>query len=194
MDVYLLIETFSYPIIFLGALFEGESIVLIGSYLAAQGKFGLNLPLVTLISGVGAYIGHVIFFVLGRLYGEAILKFFPHKALHIEKSKQFFNKYGTLGIFISQYIYGVRLAFAVTIGISNISWTKFLVLQFFNCLTWSVIVTTIGSFFGKTIHDYLGDNPMVQWIIIGTYILVVLVYLRVHLYRDRIRLKDSPKA
>jgi membrane-associated protein len=193
MDIFKLIETFSYPAIFAGAFFEGETIVLIGSYLAAQQKYGLHLPYVTLLSGIGAYLGHVVFFVLGRLYGEKILKFFPHKAFHIERSKKFFNKYGTLGIFISQYVYGVRMAFAVAIGISDIAWSKFLFLQLINCMIWSIIVTTVGAFFGKAIHDYLGENPMIHWIIISIFVLIVLIILRIHRAHDRISIENKSK-
>ena len=97
---------YSYLIIFGWTFVEGETIVLIAAFMAAQGL--LDPLLLLVVSGFGSYLGDQCYFWLGRHYGVRLLKRFPSWRPGVENALSWLERYDVWFILSFRFIYGVR--------------------------------------------------------------------------------------
>jgi membrane protein DedA with SNARE-associated domain len=170
MPAALLVQKFGYIAVFIGTFLEGETILVMAGFAAQRGY--MRLPFVALYAMLGAYSGHVFWFWLGRTQGVKLLDRFPKMKKHFGKGIRMFERYGAPAIFITQWLYGLRITCAVIIGISRISAVKFLIYEAITCFIWAIIISTAGYFFGEAVEKVLGRAAHIErW---GLIILVVV--------------------
>ena len=168
MSPELLLQKFGYLAVFVGTFLEGETILVLAGFFAERGY--LQLPLVIACACGGAYVGHVFWFWLGRKQGVKMLDRFPKMKRHFGKGIRIFERYGAPAIFITQWLYGLRITCAVIIGISRISTVKFLIYEAITCIVWAIIIASAGYVFGTAVERVLGRAAHIE-----RYGLIVLV-------------------
>src|SRR5947209_6194550 len=131
MQAELLLQKFGYLAVYIGTFLEGETILVMAGFFAERGYLELFLVIITAFGG--AYTGHVFWFWLGRTQGVKLLDRFPKMKKHFGKGIRMFERYGAPAIFITQWLYGLRVTCAVIIGISRISTIKFLLYEAMTC-------------------------------------------------------------
>src|SRR5438309_5053018 len=149
MSPELLLQKFGYFAVFIGTFLEGETILVMAGFFAERGY--LELALVILTAFCGAYSGHVFWFWLGRKQGVKLLDRFPKMKKHFGKGIRMFERYGAPAIFITQWLYGLRVTCAVIIGISRISLLKFLLYEALTCTIWAIVIGSLGYYFGRAV-------------------------------------------
>src|SRR5712692_10008758 len=154
MSPELLLQKFGYLAVFVGTFLEGETILVLAGFFAERGY--MHLPLVMVWAFGGAYAGHVFWFWLGRTQGVRLLDRFPKMRKHFGRGIRLFERYGAPAIFITQWLYGLRITCAVIIGISRISMIKFLVYEAVTCVVWSIVIGAAGYYFGRAVESILG--------------------------------------
>jgi membrane protein DedA with SNARE-associated domain len=160
MTPELLLQKFGYLAVFVGTFLEGETILVMAGFFAERGY--LKLPLVVVTACAGAYVGHVFWFFLGRTQGVKLLDKFPRMKRHFGKGIRLFERYGAPAIFITQWLYGLRITCAVIIGISKVSTIKFLVYEALTCIVWAIIIGTAGYYFGRAVERVLGRAAHIE--------------------------------
>ena len=160
MSPELLLQKFGYLAVYVGTFLEGETILVLAGFFAERGY--LHLPLVALCAFGGAYTGHVFWFWLGRSQGVKMLDRFPRMKKHFGKGIRIFERYGAPAIFITQWLYGLRITCAVIIGISKISTLKFLVYEAITCIVWAIIIAIAGFVFGTAVERILGRAAHIE--------------------------------
>lgn len=183
MSPELLLQKFGYWAVFVGTFLEGETILVLAGFFAERGY--LNLPAVVIWAFAGAYLGHVGWFWLGRTQGVKLLERFPKMKKHFGKGIRMFERYGAPAIFITQWLYGLRITCAVIIGISRISTVKFLIYEAFTCAIWAAVIACLGYVFGTAIERLLGRAAHIE-----RYGLIALVVVGVgiwlyHRWKDK---------
>ena len=186
MSPELLLQKFGYLAVFVGTFLEGETILVLAGFFAERGH--LNLTAVILWAFSGAYVGHIFWFWLGRSQGVKLLDRFPKMKKHFGKGIRMFERYGAPAIFITQWLYGLRITCAVVIGISRISTIKFLVYEAITCAIWAVVIAGLGYVFGTAVERILGRAAHIE-----RYGLIVLIAagLAVWLYHRRKEKRES---
>jgi membrane protein DedA with SNARE-associated domain len=178
-----LLHKFGYLAVFVGTLLEGETILVLAGFFAERGY--LEFLLVVLCAFSGAYVGHVSWFWLGRTQGVRLLDRFPKLKKHFGKGIRLFERYGALAIFITQWLYGLRLTSAVIIGISRISTIKFLIYEAVTCIVWAFAITTAGFYFGRAVERVLGRAAHIEkWGLLLLVVIGVAVFAW-HRWKDR---------
>lgn len=165
-----LLEQFGYLAVFLGTFLEGEAILVAAGFFASRGY--LDIWLVTLVAFLGAYVGHLFWFWLGRAHGVRLLDRFPSMKRHFGKGVRVFERYGAAAIIITQWIYGLRITCAVIIGMSKIGLMKFLFYEALSCAIWAAAITALGYYFGRAIESLLGRVEHIEKY--GLLIIVVI--------------------
>jgi membrane protein DedA with SNARE-associated domain len=169
MSPEFLLHKFGYLAVFVGTFLEGETILVMAGFFAERGY--MEIFTVALVAAAGAYVGHTFWFWLGRTQGVKILDRFPKMKKHFGRGIRIFERYGAPAIFITQWLYGLRVTCAVIIGISRISVLKFLVLEAVTCLIWAAVISAAGYYFGRAVESVLGRAAHIEkW---GLLILVV---------------------
>ena len=170
MQAELLLQKFGYLAVFIGTFLEGETILVMAGFFAERGY--LKLALVILVAFLGSYAGHCFWFWLGRTQGVKLLDRFPKMRKHFGKGIRMFERYGAPAIFITQWLYGLRVTCAVIIGISKISTVKFLLYEAVTCAVWAAVIGVCGYYFGRAIESVLGRAEHIEkW---GLLLLVVV--------------------
>ena len=185
--------TYGYWVVFFGVMLEnaglpvpGETILLIAGYFASTGEF--NLALVMIIAATGAVVGDNLGFAIGHRYGRSFLLrvgryvfLTPKRFEHIEN---YFQKYGEKTILVARFITGLRVFAALLAGASNMRWRVFLLYNMIGALLWSVVITSLGFFFGQSLPLLL------KWVgRSGTILLIaalVIAAVSWRIYRHRV--------
>lgn len=181
-----LLHEFGYLAVFIGTFLEGETILVMAGFFAERGY--LQIFAVMAVAASGAYAGHVFWFWLGRTQGVRLLDRFPRMKRHFGKGIRIFERYGAPAIFITQWLYGLRITCAVIIGISRISAVKFLIYEAVTCVVWGIIIGAAGYYFGRAVEEILGKAAHIErW---GLLILIV-AGLSIWLYHRRKERQES---
>lgn len=183
MSFEILLQKFGYAAVFFGTFLEGEGILVLAGFFAQQRYLSLFTVIITAF--LGSYAGHLFWFWLGRRHGVKLLERYPKMKRQFGKGLRLFERYGAQTIFISQYLYGLRIAGAVIVGISKIRMIEFLIYQAISCLIWSIVIAGLGFYFGKAVERFLGRAGAVQKYALGAIIVVMLIIFLVHRIRER---------
>jgi membrane protein DedA with SNARE-associated domain len=178
-----LLHHFGYLAVFAGTFLEGETILVLAGFFASRGK--LSLPLVLLVAAAGAYAGHVFWFWLGRSQGTRLVRRFPRFERQIARSLELIERHGAGAIFLTQYLYGLRVASAVVFGLSAMSRRKFLLYQALSCALWATLIGLLGYFFGRAVARVLGQAAVVEKYAIVAILLLGGAIFLYHRLRER---------
>lgn len=149
-EVQHLVATYGYWLMLFGALIEGETFLLAGGIAAQQGM--LHLPGLILLGFIGSTIHDNVFFFLGRYAGGAVLKRKPKWKSKADATLNLFDKYGVLLIIALRFMYGFRTIIPTVIGMSPISYSKFLIFDIIGGIIWSSTFILAGYLFGQAIE------------------------------------------
>jgi membrane protein DedA with SNARE-associated domain len=161
LQLLYLFQQYGYVIIFAGTFFEGETILVLGGLLANRGEMNFWLVIVTAVAA--SYLGHVVFYILGKTSSNWILIKFPKFQIRIRQAEYIIRRYETMSLFLTQYIFGIRLASALAFGILNMNIGKFLSLQLISCLVWAILFASLGYWLGESSHLFISN---IEWAIL----------------------------
>jgi len=153
LQLLYLFQQYGYLIIFAGTFFEGETTLVLGGLLANQRHLNFWMVVGTAVSA--SYIGHVVFYFLGKTSSVWILEKFPALKIKIEQAEYIIRRYETLSLFITQYVFGIRLASALSFGILDMKISKFLSLQLISCLVWAILFAALGYWVGSSLDNLI---------------------------------------
>lgn len=165
------IAQWGYVAVFLGAMVEGESVILTASYLAYKGI--LSFPIVMGVAFVGTFCADQALFFLGRHYGTRLLHHWPHLEHRMERPFALLRKWGTWYIMTFRFIYGVRIISSVVIGMSGIPPRRFLGLNFISGVVWAVISCGAGYLIGDGIEWMLQNFDLWQKYMFGGFAIMM---------------------
>lgn len=165
--------------LFFGFFFPGESLLFTAGILASQGllDFYILAPLVF----AGAVLGDTVGYAFGRRVGPAIFRsenslFFNKK--NIERTKMFYEKYGTKTIILARFVPIVRTFAPIFAGVGRMRYKTFLTYNLIGGALWGLGVTGIAYYLGSLIPDlerYL--LPIVLLIIFVSLLPLAMEYI-----------------
>ncbi len=175
-----LIATYGYPVIFVGSLLEGETIVILGAIAAKIGY--LHLGLVMLAAWMGSFVGDQLYFQIGRRYGARMIARWPSWQMRAERVNRLLVKYDRWFIVGFRFIYGLRTVSPFVIGMSRVSAGRFM---FWNVLAaglWAVLIAGLGYAFGQVIELFLAELKRYELYVFGGVIAVgLLLWIAYHI-------------
>jgi len=184
-----LVAQYGYPAALVGAVFEGETVLVLAGLFAHRGI--LDLPLLIALGALGGAAGDIVYFTLGRRYGGALLERFPKFAPAAARVHALIERYPDLVVFGIRFLYGLRTVGPAVIGASAVSWPRFLLLNALGALVWSACWVGCGYVLGEAAHRLLGKVMHIEReFFIVAAVVAVVVTLAMRIRRHRIR---SPK-
>ena len=145
-----------YAVFFL-VMIEGDITLLLAGVLAHSGFFGDHSFLQVLLFGtLAGVVSDHIAYGAGRGFGKTVRGFGFYRAAkpRIEKLTA---RFGSVSIFLSKYIYGLRWATCIFHGVSRARYLRFLLLAIASCFLWVLILSGAGYFFSSAVMSLIGD-------------------------------------
>jgi membrane protein DedA with SNARE-associated domain len=128
-----------------------EAILPFGGYLSFTGR--LNLVWMIIIGTLGGTVGSIGAYYLGKFGGRPLVEKYADKLKlsksHLEKSDEYFNKYGEKIVFYSRLLPIIRTFISLPAGISKMDFKKFTIYTFLGSLIWSVVLGYAGYKMGE---------------------------------------------
>ncbi len=146
---------YGYISVFLGTLLEGETFILIGGFLAHRGYLAFHL--VAGAAALGAFVGDMAYFFVGRRYGRSLLQRSRRAREILPWLDRVMKRYHVLWIFLVRYLYGARWLAAVAAGSSRMSPWRFALWTLPACALWALLGSGAGFLAGEAIRRLLGD-------------------------------------
>lgn len=169
---YALLFAFAFgeSIAVVGILVPGATFVVLFGFVISQGIYDIGDAV--FIGAVGAILGDVFSFVLGRR-GIDPAKRFPRLFAQstVDRAEKFMHEYGVAGVFLGRFIGPMRPFVPFIAGALKMKWRSFMAMNITSGILWSVSYLAIGFFFGQfwsSIHRGL------RWVGIGLFIIIVI--------------------
>jgi membrane protein DedA with SNARE-associated domain len=176
IDFTSLLQQYGYLALFIATVLEGESILVLAGFAAHQGY--LHLPLVIFCAATGGFLGDEIFFAVGRLFGQRLVRRYKRLVPKIDKVDDLISRYPSAPVIGVRFLYGLRIAGPIAIGMTSMSWLRFATLNLVGAALWATIIGGIGYVFGDVIKTMFAN--MHEASIIG---LLLFIALTTHLWK-----------
>jgi len=170
--VFLFILIFLESALVIFPYLPGDSLLFITGALSARGILSLELILVSL--SIAAIIGGVVNYWIGHFLGQEILdhKWNFVRKEHIDKTHQFFEKYGGFTIVIARFIPFVRSFAPFFAGLGQMNFGHFMLYNVLGGILWVCAFVLGGYFFGNL--PIVRENfSLVILLIIGLSLLAI---------------------
>jgi len=168
--LYDLLGQYGIYAVFILVVIEGDITLLIAGVLAQSGFFGPHSFLWVMLAGTlgGAASDNIAYF-LGRQFRKGVrdIRFYRAAQPRMERLTQ---NFGTLSIFLSKYIYGLRWASCIFYGVGRMPYLRFLLLSLSSCFVWVLVLSGAGYFFSGAVMGLIGDFER-----LGKALLVIVV-------------------
>lgn len=146
---------YGYLALFVGSLLEGETFLLLAGFAAHRGY--LSYPMVVLVGFLGGTLGDLISFTVGRRWGQGILVRFPRMTRRVEQVNGLVERYHSVVIVMVRFMYGLRVAGPVVIGMSGVRVGRFVLFNALGAAIWAVLVSGAGYWSGNAVDALFKD-------------------------------------
>ena len=160
MSVSALVAQYGYAFVFVGALAEGESVLLAAGFAAHRGM--LKLPEVMLVAFVASTFGDQLCFHLGRRHGARLLARFPSLQAPLQRVQPMLARHPNAAILSLRFLYGLRTAGPIVVGALGVSRWRFAALNLASAALWSLAFCLLGYQFGQAMQWLLKDLRAVE--------------------------------
>ncbi len=174
MDIGALVAQYGYAFVFLGALAEGETVLMVAGFAAHRGL--LRLPEVMALAFAAGTLGDQICFYLWRRHGPALLARFPALTRHIERLQPMLQRHPNAAILSVRFLYGLRTAGPIALGALGVSRGRFALLNILGAALWAVAFCLAGYQFGNALQWMLGDLRSAEETLIAALLVAALVW------------------
>jgi membrane-associated protein len=129
----------------------GDSLLFAVGAIAAIPDSKLNLLLAMLVLLVAAILGDTVNYWVGNLAGHKLVARFPRliKQKHIDRTHEFFERYGGKTIIIARFVPIVRTFAPFVAGVGAMTYRRFMAYNVAGALLWVLLITPAGYFFAN---------------------------------------------
>ena len=164
------------------AFLPGDSLLFTIGLFAALPHNPLGLPfwLVLVVLVAAAFLGNVVGYEIGRAIGTPLYKRDGRliKRAYIDKTTEFFERYGNRAIVLGRFVPIVRTFITVVAGVGKMERRRFFTYSFIGALLWAVGVTVLGYFLGQITFVKNNLELMLLLIVAVSLIPVAIEWLR----------------
>ncbi|HEV7606729.1 MAG TPA: DedA family protein [Steroidobacteraceae bacterium] len=175
MDLPVLLEHFGYLLIFLGTFAEGESLLVLGGYLAHRGYLDLGGVIATAF--FAAVCGDQLFFHLGRRHANRLFERFPRLHDKVRVAVHRAERHQNLVVLGMRFLWGLRIALPLAMGMTRMNAQKFFWLNLLSAAVWSVLFACIGYGTSRLFESVVDDLHRYELWVAGALLFMGAVVL-----------------
>jgi membrane protein DedA with SNARE-associated domain len=173
MSVSALVAQYGYWMVLLGAVAEGETVLLAAGFAAHRGL--LQLPEVVLIAWLASSASDQACFYLGRRHGARLLARFGSLQAPLDRLRPWVARHPNLAVLGVRFVYGLRTAGPIALGMLGVPRWKFALLNLLGAALWALLFGLLGYQFGNALQWLLDDLRSVEEAVLGLLLLAALL-------------------
>lgn len=113
----------------------------------------LDLTPVVLAAFLGGYLGDELRFFVARRYGGGLFASRPKWRAYVDRASLAMETYGAAYIFLYRYPKGMRTIGALPVGLSQMPWGQFTVLNAMSAALWCSALVGLGVILGEQVTE-----------------------------------------
>jgi membrane-associated protein len=156
-----------YVLLFAYCALKSGSWPLLAGFAAQTGALDLSIVAACVLAG--GYLGDEARYLAARRWGEALLRRWPRFRPNVEKCIALLERYGAAYIFLYRYPKGLRTVGAFPVGLTDMPWRRFTMLNMASALTWTLALVGGGYWLGAVLSGWITEN----WGLASTGLLVL---------------------
>ncbi len=167
----------------IGFFLPGDSLLFTVGLLVAQDKVSYPLWVCCLVLFAASMLGNVCGYVIGDRLGPSVFRREGSRLFkkeYVEKTHDFFDRYGSRAIVLARFVPVVRTFITVMAGVGTMSFRKFMVYSAIGGLAWAAGVTVLGYYLGSI--PFVRDNVEVM---ILAFVAIAVVPIAIEMLRER---------
>ncbi len=176
----------------IGFFLPGDSLLFTVGLLVTAGVIQEPLWLACIVLTVSAFAGNVVGYQIGRLSGPAIFRKPDSKLFrreYVEKTREFFDKYGNRAIVLARFVPIVRTFITVMAGVGEMDRRRYFMYSGIGGVLWATGVTLLGAALGKV--DVVRNNVEV---ILLAIVAVSVIPIAFEVLRERLKSRTTGAA
>jgi membrane-associated protein len=159
-----------------GFFLPGDSLLFIAGLFVSKGLISEPLWLVATLLTVCAFVGNACGYYIGRWVGPKLFskpdsKLFKRE--YVDKTHQFFDKYGARAIVMARFVPIVRTFITAIAGVGRMDPKKYFVYSAIGGVGWAAGITVLGFFLGQI--AFVRDNIELMIILIVLLSIVPII-------------------
>lgn len=173
-EILVYLTTYGYVAVFLGAMFEGEVVVILSGLFAQQGY--LSFCLVILLVQIAATLNDAMWFLIGRyrvpkwLYKKAWFQKLAARPMELISGRP------ELLALSMRFMFGFRSLIPLGLGLSHLSVPRFFFFHAIGTFAWAVSLASIGYFFGGMLETLFGRIRYPELVMVSVVIVAVVLF------------------
>jgi membrane protein DedA with SNARE-associated domain len=164
-----------------------EAVMPFAGFLVAEGR--LSFTLVLLFSTLGSITGSLLSYWIGRYGGHPFVERYGRYLLldreDLEKTTDFFQRYGDATIFVSRFIPVVRHLISIPAGAGGMGLFKFSVYTVLGAGIWNVFLTVCGFYLRQNWETVMAYSKLVDIAVLVILLGAGYYFVVKHLQRRR---------
>ena len=158
--------------VFFGTMIEGDLTLLLAGVLCRAGAGVFAFEEVMVWGTAGGVVGDSLSYLIGARFRARArsLRLFQKSRPRLEK---LMKRFGVLSVFIVKYVYGLRTASAIFLGMAHFGYLRFALLTVGSCGVWVGLLAGLGYTFATGIEQLIGDLHRFQMVLLLAVILLV---------------------
>lgn len=162
----------------------GDSLLFAASAMAANPKYNLSLTIFFIIFLIACIAGDSLNFLIGQKLGRSLSnhswfgKLIDKKSL--ARSEQFFEKHGAPAIILARFMPIIRTFAPFVSAGSGFAYHRFIRFSLIGCVSWVVLCTFCGYFFGNLPFVQAHFSAIILAIIVVTLLPAIIGLIRSH--------------
>jgi len=181
--------------VLVGLVVPGDTVVIVAST-AVEGPAQFFALVVAVV--VGALIGETIGFALGRFFGPRIRDSRLGRRIGHDnwlRAENYLDRRGGIAVFISRFLPVLHSLIPLTVGMSTMSYRKFISWTIPACLIWAVTYVSVGSAAAGTYRELADQLHYAGYIfvaIIAVFLVVIYLVKRMLHHSEAKHMKRAP--
>jgi membrane-associated protein len=134
--------------ILIGFFLPGDSLLFAAGLISAAPNSPVDIRLLAAGTFIAAIAGDQVGYLTGRKLGRPYLehKTSPRLQRHLDRTEQFYARYGWWAVVIARFIPWVRTFTPIVAGIGRMNYRRFLGANVTGAVCWGIGITTLGYF------------------------------------------------
>lgn len=143
--------------LFAGFFLPGDSLLFVAGVFSNRLMEGvipveneiLRLTLIILCISFSGVLGNIFGYWFGKKGGQRLYEgkdtlFFKHR--HLNDAKKYYDKHGSLTIFVARFIPFIRTFAPIVAGTVQMNYQRFMLFNITGCLTWTISMVLTGHY------------------------------------------------